>query len=201
MSRTKQTARKATGGNRPPRAIKESRVAQLAKEVAREKAKWKGIGKGKPFPKGKALRQLLAAKKKIKRKARADLYTVKKKAVKGDVANFDIGSCGLDSSQESAGKRPRVGIKVPKKMPVGGRVMKKAHRYRAGTVALQEIRRFQKGWQLLIPKLRFSRLFDSVFSREVNLKCEQLVNVSGREQFILCVLNACKTFVSDFAVR
>ena len=163
------------------------------------------MGKGKPFPKGKALRQLLAEKKKKKRKARADLYTVKKKSAKGDVANFDIGSCGFDSSPESGGKRPRVGIKVPKKMPVkDGRFIKKAHRYRAGTVALQEIRRFQKGWQLLIPKLRFSRLFDSVFSRcrEVNLKCEQLVNVDFLVvKNFLCVLNACKTFVSDFVVR
>ena len=35
---------------------------------------------------------------------------------------------------------------------------RKPHRYRPGTVALREIRRYQKGVELLIPKLRFSRL-------------------------------------------
>jgi len=36
--------------------------------------------------------------------------------------------------------------------------VKKPHRYRPGTVALREIRRFQKSTELLIRKLPFSRL-------------------------------------------
>lgn len=36
--------------------------------------------------------------------------------------------------------------------------MKKAHRYRPGTVALREIRRYQKSTDLLISKLPFNRL-------------------------------------------
>lgn len=35
---------------------------------------------------------------------------------------------------------------------------KKKHRFRAGTVALREIRRYQKSTELLIKKLPFSRL-------------------------------------------
>jgi histone H3 len=36
--------------------------------------------------------------------------------------------------------------------------VKKPHRYRPGTVALREIRRYQKGGELLLRKLPFSRL-------------------------------------------
>jgi histone H3 len=43
--------------------------------------------------------------------------------------------------------------------PVAGRVLiKKPHRYRPGTVALREIRRYQKSTDLLIRKLPFQRL-------------------------------------------
>jgi len=40
--------------------------------------------------------------------------------------------------------------------PSGG--IKKPHRFRPGTVALREIRRYQKSTNLLIPKLPFQRL-------------------------------------------
>ena len=42
------------------------------------------------------------------------------------------------------------------KGPVTGSV-KKPHRYRVGTVALREIRRFQKSTELLIRKLPFAQ--------------------------------------------
>jgi histone H3 len=40
----------------------------------------------------------------------------------------------------------------------GGMGVKKPHRYRPGTVALREIRKFQKSTELLIRKLPFQRL-------------------------------------------
>ena len=40
--------------------------------------------------------------------------------------------------------------------PVGG--IKRPYRYKPGTVALREIRRYQKSTELLIPKMPFSRL-------------------------------------------
>ena len=63
---------------------------------------------------------------------------------------------------QSGGKQPRK--QLPKKKPVkrvqhpstGG--VKKPHRYRPGTVALREIRRYQKSTELLIRKLPFYRL-------------------------------------------
>ena len=64
-----------------------------------------------------------------------------------------------------AGKAPRkqiVGSKAARKSApaVGG--VKKPHRYRPGTVALREIRKYQKSTELLIRKLPFQR-----FVREI----------------------------------
>jgi hypothetical protein len=49
------------------------------------------------------------------------------------------------------------GILCSKSAPTSGGI-KKPHRYRPGTVALREIRRFQKSTELLIRKLPFQRL-------------------------------------------
>ena len=62
--------------------------------------------------------------------------------------------------QTTGAKAPRkqVGSKAARKSaPVSGGV-KKPHRYRPGTVALREIRKFQKSTELLIRKLPFQRL-------------------------------------------
>ena len=59
-----------------------------------------------------------------------------------------------------AGKAPRkqIGNKAARKSaPIQGGV-KKPHRYRPGTVALREIRKFQKSTDLLIRKLPFQRV-------------------------------------------
>merc|ERR1712129_682256 len=64
------------------------------------------------------------------------------------------------TARKSTGtKHPRKHIahKAAKKNPTTGGV-KKPHRYRPGTVALREIRRYQKSTELLIRKLPFQRL-------------------------------------------
>ncbi|KAG8653470.1 histone H3-like centromeric protein HTR12 isoform X2 [Manihot esculenta] len=48
---------------------------------------------------------------------------------------------------------------------------RKRHRFRPGTVALKEIRRFQKTWNLLIPAASFIRVVKSItgeYSQEVS---------------------------------
>ncbi|KAG1660654.1 hypothetical protein FOA52_008014 [Chlamydomonas sp. UWO 241] len=45
-----------------------------------------------------------------------------------------------------------------KSAPASGLAAKKPHRYRPGTVALREIRKYQKSTELLIRKLPFQRL-------------------------------------------
>ena len=67
----------------------------------------------------------------------------------------------------TASKAPRkvVGNKVParKTAPVAQGI-KKPHRYRPGTVALREIRKFQKSTDLLIRKLPFQRVVREISS-------------------------------------
>ena len=63
--------------------------------------------------------------------------------------------------KSTGGKAPRkqLAIKAARKVPVKETVnVKKPHRYRPGTVALREIRRYQKSTELLIRKLPFQRL-------------------------------------------
>lgn len=68
-------------------------------------------------------------------------------------------------AQQHGGKVPRKqhGVKVPRKQnpATTGRV-KKPHRWLPGTVALREIRRYQKSTALLIRKLPFQRLVREV---------------------------------------
>ena len=60
----------------------------------------------------------------------------------------------------NGGKAPRKKLapKVLRKVTPSTGGVKKPHRYRPGTVALREIRRFQKSTELLIRKLPFQRL-------------------------------------------
>lgn len=63
-------------------------------------------------------------------------------------------------ARKNNGKSPRKA--VPKTKPAATGRVKKAHRYRPGTVALREIRRYQKSTELLIPKASFARLVKEV---------------------------------------
>uniref|UniRef100_I1P052 Core Histone H2A/H2B/H3 domain-containing protein n=1 Tax=Oryza glaberrima TaxID=4538 RepID=I1P052_ORYGL len=60
--------------------------------------------------------------------------------------------------KSTGGKAPRKQLAAARKSApcIGG--VKKPHRYRPGTVALREIRKYQKNTELLIRKLLFQRL-------------------------------------------
>ena len=64
-------------------------------------------------------------------------------------------------TRREGGKAPRKNLakKLPerKRHPVAPAIVKKPRRYRPGTVALREIRRYQKTTDLLIPKAPMSR--------------------------------------------
>ena len=66
--------------------------------------------------------------------------------------------------------------------------VKKPHRFRPGTVALREIRRYQKSTELLIRKLPFQRLV-----REIAQDFKVCVGVLGIRQF----LAHCHCFQTD----
>ncbi len=62
--------------------------------------------------------------------------------------------------KSTGGKAPRkhIGSKGAKKASASSGGIKKPHRFRPGTVALREIRKYQKSTDLLIRKLPFQRL-------------------------------------------
>lgn len=62
--------------------------------------------------------------------------------------------------QAMGGKAPRkeLATKAKRKSPPNSGGIKKPHRYRPGTVALRDIRKYQKSTELLIRKLPFQRL-------------------------------------------
>ena len=66
--------------------------------------------------------------------------------------------------KSTGGKAPRkqIAAKVARKSAPASGGMKKPHRYRPGTVALREIRRYQKSTDLLLRKLPFQRLVREV---------------------------------------
>ncbi|KAM4595772.1 histone H3.2-like [Fundulus diaphanus] len=66
----------------------------------------------------------------------------------------------LSYLKSTGGKAPRkqLATKAARKSAPATGGVKKPHRYRPGTVALREIRRYQKSTELLIRKLPFQRL-------------------------------------------
>ena len=62
----------------------------------------------------------------------------------------------VSSKMIGKGPRPLIAVKAPRKQ-VNHHAIKKPHKYRADTVALHEIRRYQRGSSLLLWKLSFAR--------------------------------------------
>ena len=98
-----------------------------------------------------------------------------------------------------AGKAPRKQVSnkaARKSAPIQGGV-KKPHRYRPGTVALREIRKFQKSTDLLIRKLPFQRVVREIaqeyksdlrFQSQAVLACSRtLIARNGESREILPV--------------
>ncbi|ROT68968.1 hypothetical protein C7M84_012823 [Penaeus vannamei] len=77
-----------------------------------------------------------------------------------DTNNHRNGSYQADCPQvyRRQGPRKQLATKAARKSAPATGGVKKPHRYRPGTVALREIRRYQKSTELLIRKLPFQRL-------------------------------------------
>ncbi len=63
--------------------------------------------------------------------------------------------------------------------------MKKPHRFRPGTVALREIRRYQKSTELLIRKLPFQRLVREI-AQDFKVRCQTCIFIYMVAMLILC---------------
>uniref|UniRef100_A0A8C1WYG3 Histone H3 n=1 Tax=Cyprinus carpio TaxID=7962 RepID=A0A8C1WYG3_CYPCA len=84
--------------------------------------------------------------------------------------------------KSTGGKAPRkqLATKAARKSAPATGGVKKPHRYRPGTVALREIRRYQKSTELLIRKLPFQRLVREIAQDfKTDLRFQRLAAACG----------------------
>ncbi|KAG5400503.1 hypothetical protein IGI04_015110 [Brassica rapa subsp. trilocularis] len=76
------------------------------------------------------------------------------------LSDFDMARTKQTARKSTGGKAPRkqLATKAARKSAPATGGVKKPHRFRPGTVALREIRKYQKSTELLIRKLPFQRL-------------------------------------------
>ncbi|XP_059530502.1 uncharacterized protein LOC132220861 isoform X2 [Myotis daubentonii] len=93
------------------------------------------------------------------------VYALKRQGRRTPTSAHRLGSSVMARTKQTArkstgGKAPRkqLATKAARKSAPATGGVKKPHRYRPGTVALREIRRYQKSTELLIRKLPFQRL-------------------------------------------
>jgi histone H3 len=94
--------------------------------------------------------------------------------------------------KSTGGKAPRKALatKAARKSAPATGGCKKPHRYRPGTVALREIRKYQKTTELLLRKLPFQRLV-----REVDQEYKDGLRMTSH------CLNACQEAAEAYLVR
>eukprot|EP01024_Parvocaulis_polyphysoides_P016900 TRINITY_DN17486_c1_g1_i3.p4 TRINITY_DN17486_c1_g1~~TRINITY_DN17486_c1_g1_i3.p4 ORF type:complete len:109 (+),score=12.41 TRINITY_DN17486_c1_g1_i3:136-462(+) len=80
--------------------------------------------------------------------------------------------------KSTGGKAPRkqLATKAARKSAPATGGVKKPHRYRPGTVALREIRKYQKSTELLIRKLPFQRLVREI-AQEFKTESKTLLTI------------------------
>ncbi|XP_035699561.1 uncharacterized protein LOC118432141 [Branchiostoma floridae] len=146
-------------------------AAKKAAEKAAKKAVKKQVAK-KPVAKKAAKPKTSKPKKPKAKKATTPKKTTTKKptaksadysycrALRRRQSLFDMARTKQTARKSTGGKAPRkqLATKAARKSAPATGGVKKPHRYRPGTVALREIRRYQKSTELLIRKLPFQRL-------------------------------------------
>lgn len=95
--------------------------------------------------------------------------------------------------KSTGGKAPRKALATAaaRKSAPGSGGVKKPHRYKPGTVALREIRRYQKTSDLLLRKLPFSRLVREVaqdFKSDIRFQSQTLLAAQeASEQYLTAI--------------
>ena len=87
------------------------------------------------------------------------------------------------------GKAPRKILATVAKRKADPHNIKRPHRYRPGTVALREIRRYQKSTDLLIKKMPFQRLCREITELEVKK------NMRFQGSAVLALQTACEAYL------
>ncbi|XP_059809247.1 uncharacterized protein LOC132382804 [Hypanus sabinus] len=148
----KKSMAKKTGAKKSPTKSKVIKRTAVKKAAAKKTATKKTTQKSKSPKKAAAPK---VTKKSAKPKPKAKSVKSKKTAAKKRMARTK-----QTARKSTGGKAPRkqLATKAARKSAPATGGVKKPHRYRPGTVALREIRRYQKSTELLIRKLPFQRL-------------------------------------------
>ncbi|XP_042071005.1 uncharacterized protein LOC102291435 [Haplochromis burtoni] len=138
---------------------KKSPAKKAAKKVVKKSPKKAAPKKPKAAAKKPKSPAKKAAPKKPKAAKKPAKKTAPKKAKKG-ARRCKMARTKQTARKSTGGKAPRkqLATKAARKSAPATGGVKKPHRYRPGTVALREIRRYQKSTELLIRKLPFQRL-------------------------------------------
>ncbi|KAK7918623.1 hypothetical protein WMY93_009907 [Mugilogobius chulae] len=143
---------------------KPKKAAAKAKKPAVKKAttpKKKAVKKPKSPAKKAAKKPAKSPKKAAKKPAKSPKKAAKKPPkVPRKRRAEEMARTKQTARKSTGGKAPRkqLATKAARKSAPATGGVKKPHRYRPGTVALREIRRYQKSTELLIRKLPFQRL-------------------------------------------
>lgn len=91
--------------------------------------------------------------------------------------------------KSTGGKAPRkqLASKAARKSAPSTGGVKKPHRYKPGTVALREIRRYQKSTELLIRKLPFQRLVSYFPCLHLHLRSRRRFTLRVKRRFGIAV--------------
>ena len=125
-----------------------------------------------------------------------DINESLKRQFNQDSDDVEGGRDGKRQKTESTGKqaKPKLATKAPQKQlnPHYNPGVKKPHRCRPGTVALQEIGCYQKGTELLIHKLCFSRLVCEIaqdFKMDLRFQAAAIMALQeASEDFLIQIL-------------
>lgn len=95
--------------------------------------------------------------------------------------------------KSTGGKAPRkpMATKAVRKNVTSAPGIKKPHRYRPGTVALREIRRYQKSTELLIRKMPFQRLVREIaqdYKADLRFQVSTLCALQVPLRFLLSIV-------------
>jgi len=80
-----------------------------------------------------------------------------------------------------------------RRFPLGG--VKKPHRYRPGTVALREIRKYQTSTETLIPKLTFQRVVKEIMQNECSKRGIDMKRIQSPA--LLALQEAGEQYITD----
>ena len=105
--------------------------------------------------------------------------------------------------KSTGGKAPRkqLATKAARKSAPATGGVKKPHRYRPGTVALREIRRYQKSTELLIRKLPFQRLVREIaqdFKTDLRFQSSAVMALQVRPRLIDWLIGSFYCFIPCF---